>query len=101
MPVQPFFLLSASITSWSNMLSSFLSATAFSFLQLGFLLGAINEVKTAVPIVEQAKAAPVIVAAVVLLFSWASLIPITKGARSEAFGKSRPVALLNVHPWGR
>lgn len=59
---------------------------------LGFLLGSIGEFKTAVPIMEQAQAAPIPVLLVMFLFSWASLIPITKGARSEAFGIFSPRA---------
>ena len=57
------------------------------FVQLGFLLGSINEAKTAVPILDQAKLNPIYVGGIVMLFTWASLIPIIKGARSEAFGK--------------
>ena len=61
-------------------------------MQLGFLFGSINEAKTAVPILEQAKINPIFVGGIVVLFTWASLIPITKGARSEAFGKIQALA---------
>ena len=56
---------------------------------LGFLLGALNEPKTGLPLMEQAKAAPVFVGFLTFIVVWASLIPITKGAKSEAFGAQR------------
>lgn len=59
---------------------------------VGFLLGIIAEFNSAGPLLEQAKANPIPVVLVTIVFSWASLVPITKGARSEAFGIFSPRA---------
>ncbi len=52
----------------------------------GLLLAARNEVLTGDTALQQLLHAPVWHAAVALLWVWASLVPITKGARHEAFG---------------
>jgi len=59
---------------------------------LGFLLGTIGEFRTGTPLLQQAQAIPIQLAVLFLLISWASLIPICKGARSEAFGAFSPRA---------
>jgi len=74
-------------------------------LQVGFLLGIIAEFNSAGPLLEQAKANPIPVVLVTIVFSWASLVPITKGARSEAFGEAFcptcfPQAILKVSAIG-
>ena len=59
---------------------------------LGLLWGAWSEARTGQTIAQQVQSAPVLVAAVALLITYASLIPITKGAKSEAFGAFSPRA---------
>lgn len=54
---------------------------------LGFVWGAKLEFQTGQTILQQAQSRPFVIAAVVALVSWASIIPIMKGAKSEAFGK--------------
>lgn len=59
---------------------------------LGFVWGAKLEFQTGQTILQQAQSRPFVIAAVVALVSWASIIPIMKGAKSEAFGKFSPRA---------
>lgn len=53
---------------------------------LGLLWGAKLEAQTGNTITQQAQSRPVVIAAVVALTTIASLIPIMKGVKSEAFG---------------
>ena len=53
---------------------------------LGFIWGALAELHGDQPVIEQAAGSPLLVTAVTALTTWASLIPIMKGAKSEAFG---------------
>lgn len=53
---------------------------------LGLLWGAKVEAQTGNTITQQAQSRPVAIAAVVALTTIASLIPIMKGVKSEAFG---------------
>ena len=55
---------------------------------LGFLWGAKGEFQMGKTFAEQAASRPVLVLAVVALTAWASLIPIMKGVKSEAFGEN-------------
>jgi hypothetical protein len=55
---------------------------------VGFLNGAVHEAQHGDTILQQAAAQPLWVATVVLLWSWASLVPVTKGVQNnEAFGE--------------
>ena len=59
---------------------------------LGLLWGAWSEIRTGQTIMQQVQAAPVLVGAVAFIISYASLAPIMKGAKSEAFGAFSPRA---------
>lgn len=59
----------------------------FRLAMVGFVWGAKQEFQTSRTLVEQAASRPVLVAAVVALTAWASLVPIMKGVKCEAFGK--------------
>ena len=59
---------------------------------LGLLWGAWSEIRTGQTIAAQVQSAPVLVVVVGLLISYASLVPIMKGAKSEAFGAFSPRA---------
>lgn len=57
---------------------------------LGFLAVAQGEVHTGNTVLQQALTTPVWVYAGLLLWVYASLVPMLKGARHEAFGKFGP-----------
>ena len=59
-------------------------------LQVAFLAGSIAEYNTGATLIEQAKSNPILGLLLTFWVSWASLIPIMKGARSEAFGGRSP-----------
>ena len=54
----------------------------------GIVWGAISEARTGLPIAELFKNSTLQILLFAAIVSYASLIPILKGARSEAFGKS-------------
>lgn len=56
---------------------------------VGFLASAANEFRTGATIEQQVSADPVPVAVFVLLFTYATLVPIMKGCKNEAFGEHR------------
>lgn len=56
---------------------------------VGFLTGAAVEVQTAEPLAQQALHMSPLTIAALLLVVYASLIPILKGVKNEAFGAHR------------
>lgn len=54
---------------------------------LGFFFGALEETKTGHTIIQQAIDSPVKVLAVAAVIGYATITPILKGAKSEAFGE--------------
>lgn len=56
---------------------------------LAFLAVPKNEIETGATVLQQAVSAPIWVYAGLLLWVYASMVPLLKGARHEAFGESR------------
>lgn len=54
---------------------------------IGILAAAKNEIETGATVLQQAQQAPWWLYASLLLWIYASMVPILKGARHEAFGK--------------
>ena len=54
---------------------------------LGFLMAAKGEIDTGLTVLQQAQQASLWQYAFMLLWVYASMVPILKGARHEAFGK--------------
>eukprot|EP00775_Hariotina_reticulata_P002726 gene2726-3023_t len=59
---------------------------------IGIIAAANNEVQTSQTVLQQVQAAPLWLWGVLLMWVWASLVPISKGARHEAFGVFSPKA---------
>jgi hypothetical protein len=56
---------------------------------IGIVAAATKEVQTSQTVLQQVQTAPLWWWGVLLLWVWASLVPISKGARHEAFGESQ------------
>jgi hypothetical protein len=62
---------------------------------VGFLCAANNEAKTGKLVAEQLHDSPWFPLLFCALFIWASLVPITRGAKRESFG-ARPALILEL-----
>lgn len=60
---------------------------------LAFLAVPKNEIETGATVLQQAVSAPLWVYAGLLLWVYASMVPLLKGARHEAFGEPHSVCL--------
>lgn len=64
---------------------------------IGIIAAAINEAKYSEPVLQQVQHVPIRIALLAALVTYSSLIPILKGAKSEAFGTQFPIAPTS--PW--